>query len=110
MTDRWGKPIVWLTDAAEYFHHSGHPDLARACKSLLRKAGAALPRHRNRSQHLSPALATVGISDREAEVLDLIAQGLTSKEIAARLNIDRSWARCGDRWDRPGRSTAAARR
>jgi DNA-binding CsgD family transcriptional regulator len=31
---------------------------------------------------LSPALAAVGISDREAEALDLIAQRLTSTDTA----------------------------
>jgi DNA-binding NarL/FixJ family response regulator len=48
-------------------------------------AGARLTRHSDRGQRLSPALAAVGISDREAEMLDLVAQGLTSEQIAARL-------------------------
>jgi DNA-binding NarL/FixJ family response regulator len=32
-----------------------------------------------------PALAALGVTDREAEVLALVTEGLTSKQIAARL-------------------------
>jgi hypothetical protein len=67
LIDGWGQPKDWLTEAAEYFDHSGHPYLARGCRSLLRKAGAPLPRRSNPSRHLSPTLAAAGISSREAD-------------------------------------------
>jgi DNA-binding CsgD family transcriptional regulator len=78
--------VQWLTEAAAYFHTSGHVPVERACRSLLRKAGAPV-RHRSRSSDLPPAWAALGVTDREADVLALAADGLTSREIAGRLFI-----------------------
>jgi DNA-binding CsgD family transcriptional regulator len=82
--------------------------VTRACRSLLRKAGARLPRRSSRDQHLFPALAAVGISDREADVLALVAQGLTSKEIAVRPYISvRTVDKHVERFHRTGLSRRA---
>jgi DNA-binding CsgD family transcriptional regulator len=85
--DGWGQPIQWLTEAAAFFHGIGQTHVERGCRSLLRKAGARLPRREHGHQHVPPALAAMGITDREADVLALVADGLTSKEIAARLYL-----------------------
>jgi len=80
-----GQPAQWLTEAAEFFRRAGHAHVERACRSLLRKAGAPLPRREHGHRATPPALAALGITDREAEVLALVTEGLTSKQIAARL-------------------------
>jgi len=85
LADGWGQPAQWLTEAAEFFRRAGHAHVERACRSLLRKAGAPLPRREHGHRAVPPALAALGITDREAEVLTLVTEGLTSKQIAARL-------------------------
>ncbi len=86
IADEWGRPAQWLTEAAEAFHASGHVHVERACRSMLRKVGASVRRHAQ-LHDVPPALAAYGITDREAEVFALVAEGLPSKEIAARLFI-----------------------
>jgi DNA-binding CsgD family transcriptional regulator len=85
LADGWGQPVQWLTEAAEFFRRAGHAHVERACRSLLRKAGAPLPRRGHGHRATPPALAALGVTDREAEVFELVTEGLTSKQIAARL-------------------------
>lgn len=85
--DGWGQPVDWLTEAAAFFRVSGQLHIVRACRSLLHRAGAAWPRPDRSHSHVPPALAALGVSDREADVFALIVEGLTSREIAARLYI-----------------------
>jgi DNA-binding CsgD family transcriptional regulator len=87
VADGWGQPVQWLTEAAGFFRGIGQTHVERGCRSLLRKAGARLPRREHGHHHVPPALAAMGITDREADVLALVAEGLTSKEIAARLYL-----------------------
>lgn len=84
ITDGWGEPVAWLTEALSFFDGRGEPSLASACRSLLRRAGAPVPRRRV----VAPAdgrWRALGATAREAEVLELLALGLTNREIAARL-------------------------
>jgi DNA-binding CsgD family transcriptional regulator len=87
LADGWGRPAQWLTEAAEFFRRAGHAHLERACRSLLRTAGAPLPRREHGHRAVPPALAALGITDREADVFELVTEGLTSKEIGARLFV-----------------------
>ena len=84
IADGWGDPGAWLHPAHSFFTGST-PELARACRSLLRHAGEALPR--SDPDGVPPELASHGITRRENDVLELLARGLTNREIATQLRV-----------------------
>lgn len=86
ITDGWGEPPLWLRDALREFDLHGQERLAAACRSLLRKAGAPVPRRRPEAR-VPQSLRSRGITEREAEVLTLLADGLGNNEIATRLYL-----------------------
>jgi DNA-binding CsgD family transcriptional regulator/tetratricopeptide (TPR) repeat protein len=86
LADGWGRPVPWLREALAFFDARGKDRIASACRSLLRRAGAAVPRRRG--EELVPApLRALGVTSRELEVLRLLAEGLANKDIGARLYI-----------------------
>jgi DNA-binding CsgD family transcriptional regulator len=70
----WGQPRQWLHAAAASFGRYGIEPLAERCRQLLQEP----PRSR---------WARLGITDRQADVLRLVAEGQSNKEIAARLQL-----------------------
>jgi DNA-binding CsgD family transcriptional regulator len=74
LSDGWGEPARWLESALADFAVKGFSGLAAWCQTLLSAPGA-------------DRLAGLGITPREAEILELVAAGLANKEIAARLYL-----------------------
>jgi DNA-binding CsgD family transcriptional regulator/tetratricopeptide (TPR) repeat protein len=87
LADGWGDPVAWLTDALRFFDRNGDQRLASACRSLLRKAGAPVPRRRAEEVVSSAPLRALGLTARELEVLRLLGEGLSNKDIGARLYL-----------------------
>ncbi|HWC11045.1 MAG TPA: AAA family ATPase [Acidimicrobiales bacterium] len=86
IADGWGDPLPWLREALDFFDRRGDDRIASACRSLLRKAGAPVPRRRGETD-VPSELRALGVTSRELEVLRLLASGLPNKEIAARLYL-----------------------
>ena len=85
LADGWGDPVGWLREAAAYFAARGDDRVAAACRGLLRRAGAPVPRRRRGDGQLPGQLAALGVTEREADVLKLASQGLGNREIAERM-------------------------
>ena len=86
LTDGWGEPVGWLRAALAYFDAQGDERIASACRSLLRKAGAPVPRRRG-AERIPAPLGALGVTSREVEVLQLLGDGLSNQEIAVRLYL-----------------------
>jgi DNA-binding CsgD family transcriptional regulator len=82
--DGWGEPVVGLRGDLAVFESAGDELLARISRDLLRQAGVSVRRSRSGTT-IAPHLRAVGVTAREAEVLDLVAQGLTNARVASRL-------------------------
>ncbi|MFD0686192.1 ATP-binding protein [Actinomadura fibrosa] len=82
--DGWGDPVPGLRAALAAFTAGGEPRLARTCRDLLRRAGAPTRAGRGRAA-VPAALRAAGVTSREMDVLALVTDGLTNRQIAQRL-------------------------
>jgi Flp pilus assembly protein TadD/DNA-binding CsgD family transcriptional regulator len=87
IADRWGDPVGWLRQALPVLESAGHDRVVAACKALLRKAGAPLPRRGRGGSEVPLDLRSLGVTSREMDVLRLVADGLPNRGIAARLYL-----------------------
>lgn len=83
----WGQPVAWLREANADFEATGHTRLASACRGLLRKAGARVPRSGRGEAQVPAQMRRIGVTSREMDVYLLVAQGFSNTEIAERLFI-----------------------
>jgi DNA-binding CsgD family transcriptional regulator len=74
-----------LRDAAVTFDRMGLARPADACRALLRDLGVAVPRRQSAQVGVPEELRALGVTARELDVLRLVAEGLSSREIADRL-------------------------
>jgi DNA-binding CsgD family transcriptional regulator len=72
--DRWGDPVAWLTSAVDSLSAHGFEDLAERGRAMLGRPSPS-------------GLARLGVTARESEVLHLVADGLSNKDIAAALYV-----------------------
>jgi DNA-binding CsgD family transcriptional regulator len=85
VADGWGEPVPALRADLAVHERNGAERLARTCRNLLRAAGA--PTRRRGALGVPPPLRARGVTSREAEVLALVADGLTNAQAAQRLFV-----------------------
>ncbi len=81
----WGAPAQWLRSAEAYFHATGAPRVAAACRALLRRAGETVGQRRRGADTVPRQLRLLGVTAREHEVLALVVNRLSNREIGERL-------------------------
>jgi DNA-binding CsgD family transcriptional regulator/tetratricopeptide (TPR) repeat protein len=87
IADGWGDPGGWLRTAEEYFYAGDVPAVAGACRAMMRRAGVTVSQRRDGAADIPPRLRNAGVTVRECEVLWLIVERLSNREIAARLHL-----------------------
>jgi DNA-binding CsgD family transcriptional regulator/tetratricopeptide (TPR) repeat protein len=87
IADGWGSPVDWLRDCEEYFFDHDVPAVASACRAMMRRAGVTVGQRRAGAEDIPPALRSAGVTVREYEILRLVAQRLSNREIATRLHL-----------------------
>jgi len=83
--DCWGTPGMLLSTADSTFTRLRLGRASAACRALLKTTGHAAPRRRAADAGLPAALSAAGVTAREAEILDLLADRLSNREIAGLL-------------------------
>jgi DNA-binding NarL/FixJ family response regulator len=81
----WGDPTGWAREALAVFVGRGDDRLATRCREVLRQAGAPVPRLGRGDTEVPARLRGYGVTSREMDVLQLVAEGLTNGAIAERL-------------------------
>lgn len=85
LADGWGDPVAWLQEALAYFDEGRYHELAASCRALLAKAGAPVPRRAAGDDAVPPDLRARSVTARELEVLELLAEARSTREIATKL-------------------------
>jgi DNA-binding CsgD family transcriptional regulator len=85
--DHWGAPAVWLRQVEHYFHQHPARAVANACRSLLRRAGAQVPQRRQNIDLMPRELRDLGVTVREYEVLGVLMNHRSNRDIALELLI-----------------------
>ena len=85
--DQWGEPGGLLLSADATFTRLRLGRASAACRALLKAAGQPAPRRRAAEAGLPAPLVASGVTAREAEVLDLVGERLSNREIAQRLFV-----------------------
>jgi len=84
---RWCDPEPLLRSAEATFESLGLGRAANACRRMLTTLGSRAPRRRKHDGPLHPTLMHAGITVREAEIMDLLVERLSNREIAERLYL-----------------------
>lgn len=87
LRDGWGDPIAWLRESEAFFATGGYERIARRCRMLIGETGAPVPRRRASGTVVPPVLRALGVTSRELDVLTLVVEGCTTRDIADRLYL-----------------------
>src|SRR5262249_27672854 len=87
MASGFTAPVPLLREAEAAFDSLGLGRPAAAVRAMLLSLGEASPRRRAGDAAVGAALLNKGVTAREAEVLELLTDRLTNKQIAERLFV-----------------------
>lgn len=76
-----------MREALATFQSHHLEELASSCRSLLRAAGEPVPRRGRGESEVPEALSALGVTSREVDVLWLVVERLSNREIGERLHV-----------------------
>jgi DNA-binding CsgD family transcriptional regulator len=85
LADGWGDPAGWASRDLAMLEGRGQDRWAAALRGLIRRSGGVVPRRGRGDAEVPAALRALGVTSRETDILLLVADGRTNKEIAERL-------------------------
>jgi DNA-binding CsgD family transcriptional regulator len=85
-TAGWGQPVSWLQASEQWAADHGYQAIVDSCRAQLRNWGVT-PKRRRSQTPVPAVLARLGITGREIDVLALVGDGRTNKDIAERLHV-----------------------
>ncbi len=85
--DGWGDPVALLRPAEAFFAERGYDRVARRCRLALGAAGAPMPRRGRGESEVPERLRAAGITGREHDVLLLVVQGRSNRQVADALHL-----------------------
>jgi DNA-binding CsgD family transcriptional regulator len=87
LDEGWGDPSTWAGEAIEFFDRVNLPGLTAACRATLRRAGVPVRRRGRGESPVPDRLRALGVTSREMDVLNLVADRLSNREIAEQLFV-----------------------
>lgn len=86
-SDGWGDAEGWLRDALTWFEDNDYGGLAALTRRTLRAVGVPVPRRGRGESAVPTVLRSQGVTSREMDVLLLVEQRLSNREIADTLHL-----------------------
>jgi DNA-binding CsgD family transcriptional regulator len=85
--DGWGEPVPLIRAVEAFFAVRGYDAIVKRCHALLGAAGEPVPRKGRGDAVVPERLRALGITSREMDVLQLVGEGLSNREVAERLFV-----------------------
>lgn len=83
----WGSPATWLREADAWFGDTGFVGLSAATRALMRRLDVPVPRRGRGDSEVPSELRRLGVTSREMDVLLLVVDRCSNREIADRLHL-----------------------
>lgn len=83
----WGSPATWLREADVWFADAGFHGLSASTRALMRRLDVPVPRRGRGDSEVPADLRRLGVTSREMDVLLLVVDRCSNREIADRLHL-----------------------
>lgn len=83
----WGDPAAWLREADAWFADAAFAAMASHVRSVMRGLDVPVPRRGRGESEVPTEMRRLGVTSREMDVLLLVVERCTNREIAGQLHL-----------------------